>query len=238
MKEMKELKIERKVFDRRTMLAIYKLLDRGVIKTVESAIKEGKESVVFSAKDKTGKWLALKVYRTKYCDFKTMRKYLIVDPRFARIKRNRRFVVNNWCKREFGNLKTARDHAVSCPEPIAFRENVLVMSFIGEHGLPSPRLVDVRLKGMQKIYDFVLEQMKKLAKAKLIHSDLSAYNILIFDKPYLIDFSQAITDRHPLAKEFLAKDIKNINSYFKKFGVKIKQEEKLLKQLLSIMGTT
>ncbi|MDI6806448.1 MAG: serine protein kinase RIO [Candidatus Aenigmarchaeota archaeon] len=225
LEDIKEIKIERKVFDERTLFAIYKLITKGAIKSVESLVKEGKESLIFSAKDKQENWLALKIYRTLHCDFKSMWKYLIVDPRFSSIKKGRRSVVYNWCKREFKNLKIAFGVGVSCPLPIAFYENILVMKFIGKNGTPAPRLIDMSLRRgeAEYVYKFVLEEMKKLLEARLIHTDLSPYNILIWDKPYLIDFSQAVTLEHPFAKEFFSRDVKNINSFFKKFEVKIKE---------------
>jgi RIO kinase 1 len=158
---------------------------------------------------------------------------LTLDPRFKGLKKERRSVVNNWCKREFKNLKIAFANNVTCPKPIAFKENVLIMSFIGENGEPAPRLIDIEIENMQDVYSFIVDGMKKLAKAGLIHSDLSAYNILIHDVPYFIDFSQAVMKDHPLAKEFLDRDVKNINSYFKKAGVKT--QENLFDELIKIM---
>lgn len=231
---LEEFKIERKVFDRRTLFAIFKLMKKGFIKTVESITKEGKESVVCSAKDKEGNWLALKIYRVQYCDFKSMWKYLIGDPRFKRIKKDRWVVVITWAKREFKNWEIAYNANVSCPKPIALNENVLLTSFIGEDGIPAPTLIEVELEHPQEIYDFIVKEMKKLAKAKLIHTDLSPYNIIFHDKPYLIDFSQAVTEKHPLAKEFLRRDVNNINTYFKKLGVKI--NEKLFDELSKTLG--
>lgn len=230
LEDVKELKIERKVFDDRTLFAIYKLMTKGFIKSVESAIKEGKESLVLSAKDKDNKWLALKVYRVEHCDFKSMWKYLAGDPRFAKVKKNRRSVVFNWCRREFKNLKTAFEAGVSCPEPITFNENILVISFIGENGELSPRLIDVNLENPQDAYDFILEDYEKLIKAGLVHTDLSPYNILLWDKPYLIDFSQAVPLKHQMAKEFLIRDLKNLNNHFNKLGVKIINTEQLFKK--------
>lgn len=229
-----KFKIERKVFDRRTILAIIKLMNKGYVKVVESLIKEGKESCVLSGKDKNDNWIALKVYRTEYCDFKNMWKYLVADPRFHGIKKSRRSIVYTWCKREFKNLKIAFSAKVSCPEPIAFFENVLVMSFIGKDGNPAPRLIDVSLDketGLT-IYENIIEEVKKLAKAKLVHSDLSAFNILLLEKPYLIDFSQAVPFSHPLAKEFLLRDLKNINLYFEKIGIQVKSEEEIIEELI------
>jgi len=238
LEDIKELKIESKVFDEKTLSVIFKLLDRKIIGSIESTIKEGKESVIFSAKDKNNKWLALKVYRTFHCDFKSMWKHLALDPRFKGLKKNRRAIVYNWCKREFRNLKIAFANGVLCPEPIAFKENVLVISFIGNDGKPTPRLIDVILneEDLEIVYKLVLKEMEKLAKVKLIHTDLSAYNVLFFGIPYLIDFSQGVTPKHPLAKDFLKKDIENINSYFERFGVKVKSPEELFENLSKIMG--
>lgn len=229
---LKEFKIESKVFDKRTLFAIFKLMKRGYIKTVESVIKEGKESVVLSAKDKSDKWLTVKVYRTEYCDFKSMWKYLAGDPRFSNVKKNRWAVVVNWCKREFKNLRIAFANNVSCPKPIAFDGNILITEFIGENGVPAPRLIDVKLEDYQEVYEFIVEEMKKLIGANLVHTDLNAYNILIFDMPYIIDFSQAVTEKHPLFREFLKRDVNNINNYFKKNGVKT--NENLYDDLCSV----
>ena len=233
-KFLEDFKIERKFFDKRTLLAIFKLMNKGYVDRVESLVKEGKESCVLSAKDKSNNWIALKVYRTEHCDFKNMWKYLIADPRFFGIKKDRRSVVYAWCRREFKNLKIAFKAKVACPKPIAFFENVLVMSFVGEDGKPAPRLVDVILskKDASSIYKRIIQEVKKLVSSKLVHTDLSAFNILLFDKPYLIDFSQAVTFAHPLAKDFLIRDLKNINLYFKKLGVRVKDEEKLFKELV------
>jgi RIO kinase 1 len=238
LEEIKDLKIEKKVFDDRTLYAIYKLMLKGYVKTVESLVKEGKESLVLSGKDKNGNWLAIKVYRIEYSDFKRMWEYLAGDSRFSRLKKDRRSVVFTWCRREFRNLKIAHEAGVSCPNSIAFNENVLVTEFIGKDGKLAPMLSDMRfgVEDAQLIYEFILGQMEKIIRAGLVHADFSEYNILFFDRPYIIDFSQAVPVNHARAKEFLKRDIKNINSYFKKLGAEVKDEEELLNSLLKKIG--
>ncbi len=228
LEDVKEIKVERKVFDEATLFAIYKLITRGVIRTVESLLKEGKESLILSALDGNDRWYALKVYRTYHCDFKSMWKYLIGDPRFSNIKKSRRSVILAWCRREFRNLKIAHEHGITCPKPVDFYENVLVMEFIGEEGEPAPRLIDVERildkEVASKLYEMIMEDVEKLVnEAELVHTDLSPYNILVWDKPYIIDFSQAVPLEHPLAKDFLSKDVKNINRFFRKFGVEVRE---------------
>lgn len=226
---LEESKIESKVFDKRTLFSIFKLMKKNVIKNLVSVVKEGKESVVFSGKNTLDEWIAIKVYRVEYCDFKSMWKYLTSDNRFNRVKKKRWDVIVTWAKREFKNMKIAFKHGVSMPKPISLKNNVLVMSFIGVDGIPAPMLLQVKKANWRKVYKQVVDEMKKLAEAKLVHTDLSPYNILFLEKPYIIDFSQAVSTKHPLAKEFLKRDVENINSYFKKKGVRVnkKLEEEL-----------
>ena len=230
LEEEKNFKIERKVFDDKTFLAILKLMRLGYIESVESMIKEGKESVVLSAKGKDNNWLAIKIFRTAYSEFKNRWKYLVSDPRFSNIRKNRRVIAYAMVTKEYKNLKIASRNGVSCPEAVAFKENVLVTKFIGENGIPAPKLIDLILENPDEVYQLLMEQMEKLAKAGLVHTDLSPYNILLFDQLYILDFSQGVTSKHPLAKEFLEKDVKNINSYFKKQGAQIIEDEILIKK--------
>jgi RIO kinase 1 len=59
-------------------------------------------------------------------------------------------------------------------------------------------------------------------ECKLIHADLSEYNLLYYEnKINVIDVSQSVEHDHPQALSFLQRDIKNINDFFKKKGVKV-----------------
>lgn len=229
----KDLRTVSGVFDEHTVLLLYRLLNTTGI-SAESLVKEGKESVVLSGLTSENKWVAIKVYRTDVFDFKTMWKYLVGDYRFKRTKKSRKSVVSIWCQREFKNLKIARKGGVDCPEPIVSKGNVLIMSFIGKDGICAPRLIDVKPENPKKVYKKTLENMEKLAKMGLIHGDLSAYNVLFLDKPYLIDLSHSTTTKNPLAKELLKRDVKNINAYFSKFNFALNDPEKVFEKLLKI----
>jgi len=226
----KEFKVVHGVFDEKTLLALYRLLNKTKI-TVESLVKEGKESVILSGLTPDKKWVAIKVYRVEACEFKKMWRYLIGDPRFKGLKKRKRTIVNLWCKREFKNLKIAVKAGVNCPEPIAFQENILIMSFIGEDGSPAPRLIDVIIEDASPVYKEVIRDLKKLIKSGMVHGDLSAYNILLWDKPYFIDFSHTTTINNQMALELLKRDVKNINSYFSKLNLHLKQPEKVYEEL-------
>jgi len=226
----REFKIVRGVFDERTLLVLYRLLNKNGIK-VESLVKEGKESVILSGLTKNKEWVAIKVYCIESCNFKAMWKYLIGDPRFRKVGKNRRNIVNLWCQREYKNLKIASDAGVDCPKPLFFKKNVMIMGFIGDKGSVAPRLIDVKLENPEDVYESVLENLKKLVEGGLVHGDLSAYNILFWDKPYFIDFSHGMTIRNATALDLLKRDVKNINLYFSKTNVVLKDSENVYKEL-------
>ncbi len=234
-RKYKEVKISRGVFDRRTFLTLYDLLNKHAFDEVIGIVKEGKESVILSGKTKKGKYVAIKVYRIEAVDFKTMWKYIVGDPRFKRVKKDRYFIVNLWCQREFRNLKVAYESGVAVPRPIAFKNNVLVMEYIGKKDVPAPRLIDIELDAPSEIYNIILKEMERLTRARLVHGDLSAYNILYLKKPVLIDLSHATTVNNPLTQELLERDVKNINTYFSKLKVKVKDSDTILKELNEII---
>ena len=66
----------------------------------------------------------------------------------------------------------------------------------------------------------------------MIHGDLSPYNILNNEgEPYLIDFSQSLK-LASLTKDYLLRDIKNINQWFQKLGkIEIMPEEKIMEMI-------
>lgn len=63
-------------------------------------------------------------------------------------------------------------------------------------------------------------------KAKLVHGDLSEFNILNFNEnPVLIDLSHSTPVKSAAAEELLNRDIANICRYFKKIGLELKEED-------------
>lgn len=88
----------------------------------------------------------------------------------------------------------------------------------------SPRLKDAVLSSEDYpgLYRSLVLTIRRLFHAcHLVHADLSEYNILIHDnKPYIIDVSQAVEHDHPHAFDFLRSDIKNVEEFFGRYGVK------------------
>jgi RIO kinase 1 len=64
--------------------------------------------------------------------------------------------------------------------------------------------------------------MRKLFhQCKLVHADLSEYNVLYHEGHlYIIDVSQSVEHDHPSAFDFLRSDIKNVEDFFSKMGTR------------------
>jgi RIO kinase 1 len=64
---------------------------------------------------------------------------------------------------------------------------------------------------------FWLHPQYRYHKCKLVHGDLSEYNMLYHNgEVVIIDVSQSVEHDHPHAAEFLRKDCANVNAFFGK----------------------
>src|SRR3989338_3750966 len=226
-----KFKTKHGVLDEFTNRTLFKLITEGHFEGLESPINVGKESNVFSAVTKEGHRVIAKIYRLETCDFNIMHSYIKDDPRYANLKDKKRKVILAWVQREYRNLMNAREAQVSVPVPIAFLNNVMVLEFIGKNADIAPKLKDKIPKNKKEFFDKIVENMRKLYKAGLVHADLSAFNILNFEEnPVFIDMSQATTKEPPRAEEFLNRDVKNICNFFNKIGFKA-DEKDILKRI-------
>ncbi|KOC70736.1 Serine/threonine-protein kinase RIO1 [Habropoda laboriosa] len=206
-------------------MILFKLLNQGIIAEINGCISTGKEANVYHAISKTGVEFAIKIYKTSILQFKDRDKYVTGEFRFRHgyCRHNPRKMVRTWAEKEFRNLIRLQQGGVNAPKPILLRSHVLLMDFIGTNGWPSPKLKDVVLTASKprKLYRECIETMWKLYnKCKLVHADLSEYNILYYDGSLIIiDVSQAVEHDHPMALEFLRKDCTNITEFFKKNDV-------------------
>ena len=218
------------VFDSFTNRTIFKLITEGHFRGLESPISIGKESNVFSALTKEEKRVIVKIYRLETCDFNRMYDYIKDDPRYTGLKDKKRKVIFVWVQREYRNLMNARDAQVKVPIPITFSNNILLLEFIGRNGNIAPKLKDSIPKDKKRFFDKIMDNIRKLYKANLVHADLSAFNILNFEEtPVFIDMSQATVLKHPRAEEYLERDVKNICIFFRKVGLKVNEKSALKK---------
>jgi len=223
-KRSEEYEVLEEVFDRSTLMTIYDFMNKGVIDQIFGAVKAGKESKLYWGKDKDGNTLAIKIFLTISSEFKRgMIPYIEGDPRFKRVKRDTRSLVYAWAQKEFKNLRQAMEAGVRVPKPIDVSHNVLIMEFIGNDGESAPVLRETEIKNPQRVYRQILDRMRKLYKrAKLVHGDLSEYNIMLWkSQPVLFDVSQAVPLEHPMADQLLRRDLGNVNRYFKQLGIEV-----------------
>jgi len=208
-----------KVFDNSTLNILYELEQDGYISDL-SVISEGKEAIVF----RSGKY-AIKIYKVMNRSYKDQINYIKKDPRFRSFPKTVIGIIYTWVKKEYINLRRMYKNLVKVPIPYTYKGNILVMKFIGDEN-PAPLLHDYGFDNKEIFYKILEEYKKIYQRAKLVHGDLSEYNILIYkDVPYIIDVSQAIPTNSLSAKEFLDRDINNMLSMARKFKISINEEE-------------
>ena len=216
------------VLDRPTIMTLYKMISAGTVSGVEGAVGAGKESLLFRGVREGDSDLALKVYLVSTSNFKKRADYIRGDPRFSRFRRNTRDLVYLWAQKEFRNLRQSIEAGVRVPRPVRVANNVLAMEFVGSGGRPAPLLLHSHADG--KDYRQVLEMMSTLyTKAGLVHGDCSEYNIFKSgENLVLFDLGSAVDRRHPAAGAFLRRDINNINRFFRRRGVAVRDLNDIL----------
>ncbi|MEM0200951.1 MAG: RIO1 family regulatory kinase/ATPase [Candidatus Micrarchaeaceae archaeon] len=225
-------KLEGGVFDKKTLITLSKFFNHRIISEVLHIISTGKEADVYLAKSGSfveKPFVSVKIFRVSTSSFHKRINYMYGDSRVGRLNKKMSYIVNVWCKKEFGNLKLANELGASVPKPIKAINNILAMEFIGDNeGIPALMLKDAELVNPKNILFKILENVLILYNGKLVHSDLSEYNILLTDTQdiYLIDFGQAVIEGHPKFNEFLARDLSTILNYFsRKYNLSIELEK-------------
>ncbi|KAI9058388.1 RIO1-domain-containing protein [Trametes sanguinea] len=192
MKDKSDRATSEQVLDPRTRIILFKMIGRGLIHEVNGCVSTGKEANVYHALTPERKHLALKIYKTSILVFKDRDRYVSGD------RHNPRKMVRVWAEKEMRNLKRLRAAGIRCPEPIEVRENVLVMTFVGDKdGWASPRLKDADIPeaAFPDLYvELLLMTRKMFVECKLVHADLSEYNIL-----YHVDDTAALEPESQLA---------------------------------------
>lgn len=213
------------VFDKATLNTVYEIARRKYFSEIEFVISTGKEGNVFRCKSGNG-FYAMKIYKIETSNFKHMMEYIEGDQRFKAVRKDKLEIVKAWTKKEYRNLEDLTKIKVRVPLPITSNRNCLLMEFIGTNGEAAPRAKEKPFTNMNKAYETICEYLAKMIKAKLIHSDLSEYNILNNNEELvIIDVGQMVTTEHPKAKEFYTRDITNLSKWFNKNGVDTSYEK-------------
>ena len=177
--------------DGNVRIIITKALNAGRISACYGVVKEGKEALVYYAEPK----VAVKVFK-RITEFRNRMDYVQGDPRFFTVGKkchtNKRQLLEQWTEKEFRNLVRALRAGVPVPKPLEFKENVLFLNFLGtQDGWPCPQLKEVKMSSKKKwtfLYQQTLVAIRQLYHgAKLVHGDLSEYNILLCPNEYLLE---------------------------------------------------
>lgn len=250
--EDKEKSTAEHAVDKRTRLILHKCVNSGTLEEINGVISIGKEAVVLHAKGGTQTPLnqnsiskpvpeniAIKVFKTMTSEFKNREQYIADDYRFeSRFRKvNSKKFANLWAEKEMRNLERLHRVGIACPEVVLLRKHILMMRFIGtttetggSDASAAPKLSEylirpeIKLPTLVRAYQQTVEIMKKMYReAKLVHADLSAYNLLWHEnKVWVIDTAQAVEPQHPKALKFLYRDCLNICKFF---GGKLKIKE-------------
>jgi RIO kinase 1 len=225
-------KFSERVFDDKTIRTLKELMTKGVFSSLDFPIAHGKEAAVYRATKDAGEgnekeYLAVKIFKFEGPSFQKRTQYLEGDKRFS-MPGNKREMVKIFARKEFANLKICQEVGVNAPRPIKQRENVVVMEFLGEEGVPGELLKDAEMENPGLALREIIADMRKMYSAKLVHVDLSEFNVIWLDgKPRIIDVGQAVLKHHPQAEEFLRHDAYHILKFFGKQGVKFDLEAAL-----------
>lgn len=211
------------VLDPRTIRILSKIINQGHIKEIHGCVSTGKEANVYQASTESGEDRVIKVYKTSILIFKDRDKYVQGEFRFRRgyCKSNPRKLVQTWAEKEMRNLSRLHQAGIPCPKPHLLKGHILLMDMIGRDGLPAPLLKNANIKDNDQYralyYKLIVYMRRMYQECKLVHADLSEFNIILLDDEiYIIDVSQSVEHDHVMALEFLRKDCTNVNDYFGK----------------------
>jgi len=133
-----------------------------------------------------------------------------------------------WQNAEVDALYKLAAAGVRVPEPYGCFEGVLLMELVtDDEGDVAPRLNDVGMTADQAREDFaeMMNNIKLMLTAGLIHGDLSEFNVLVDDYgPVVIDLPQAVdAAANNNAKRMLTRDVDNMTRYYAQYAPELLQ---------------
>jgi RIO kinase 1 len=142
------------VLDARTLNNLYKMIHNETLKEINGCVSTGKEANVYHAFNAEGSEFAVKIFKTSILVFKDRDRYVSGEFRFRNGygKGNPRKMVAVWAEKELRNLKRINVAGIPSPMPVLQKQNVLVMSFLGQDGVAAPRLKDCSFEDPDAIY--------------------------------------------------------------------------------------
>lgn len=143
----------------------------------------------------------------------------------------------HWAVAEFDFLARFYTAGLPVPYPVQLDGTEILMEFItAADGTGAPRLAQTRPPAplLETYWHQLTEAMNTMAGMGLTHGDLSAFNILaVEDRIVIIDLPQSVDIiANPQGMEFLARDCRNVATWFTARGLPV-DAEALLAELVA-----
>lgn len=208
------------------------LVEDGIIDEVLSQLMSGKEATVYVVRSGDDIRCA-KVYKeAAKRSFKQAVQYQ--EGRKSKNSRRQRAMEKgskfgrkqqeeSWHNAEVDALYRLANAGVRVPTPYGCFDGVLVMELVTyDDGDVAPRLNDVSMTQEQALEDHatIINDVKRMLCAGLVHGDLSEFNVLVDDYgPVIIDLPQAVdaaANNH--AFSMLERDVRNMSQYYGQYA--------------------
>ena len=129
-----------------------------------------------------------------------------------------KLAANMWPYIEKSTLDRAWRAGASVPYAVELTEDGVLMEYIGSRDGAAPRLATAGLSYEQapSARDQLLDSLRALSAERIVHGDLSAYNMLWWqERLVIIDFPQAVDAfANPHAPDLLHRDLRNVHEWF------------------------
>ena len=129
----------------------------------------------------------------------------------------------SWIAYEFTAMQTLYVAGADVPEPYTMAGNAILMGYIGDFDESAPALNEITLDRSEakQLFERVIKNIGILLANDIIHSDLSAYNILYWEGDIvLIDFPQVVSPEvNRNAFHIFERDVTRVCDYFRDQGV-------------------
>lgn len=217
----------------KTPKRIQPLVDDGVVDEVLSQLMSGKEATVYVVRS-GDEIRCAKVYKeAAKRSFKQAVQYQ--EGRKSKNSRRQRAMEKgskfgrkqqeeSWHNAEVDALYRLAEAGVRVPTPYGCFDGVLLMELVtyDDDGEVAPRLNDVSMTAEQAKEDHftIMNDVKRMLCAGLVHGDLSEFNVLVDDYgPVIIDLPQAVdaaANNH--AQSMLERDVRNMTEYYGQYA--------------------
>lgn len=128
-----------------------------------------------------------------------------------------------WPMQEWTMLRRAWASGAVVPYPVEHTGDGVLMEYIGDQTMAALKLAQAKLSALElaSAWTQLLDSVRALTAAGLVHADLSVYNLLwwqgrlvVIDLPQAVEFTTN-TD----AYELLHRDVANVGAWFTRQGV-------------------